>query len=289
MFRSVLGPNPRGVGRGSEGEGGGGELIFFLGFEGHFELPMTFWAFQIHTNLGGTRPFYHAENEGKWGGGGRMGANICAPVPRGHEGFPNAAGSQVGGSSLVTVGVCVGGGGGITSGFELSSPDHMPDSISLTSRSTARGGVGVGLGHGSHRRRVPTASVSFPHQHDWALPRLSGLTERGGGGLYIALDPRPRGSSSRRMAQHAPLHEQKALQRHIPRGCRTDPERGAEAPEKPPKLWGHRTHARTRAHGHALAQVRRSRRTHTHITARAHARTRSVAQPQSRPPSRTQP
>ena len=39
------------------------------------------------------------------------------------------------------------------------------------------GGLGwVGLGHGSHRRRVPTASVSFPHQHDWALPRLSGRT-----------------------------------------------------------------------------------------------------------------
>ena len=38
------------------------------------------------------------------------------------------------------------------------------------------GGGGSGLGHGSHRRRVPTAGVSFPHGHDWALPRLSGLT-----------------------------------------------------------------------------------------------------------------
>ena len=38
------------------------------------------------------------------------------------------------------------------------------------------GGGWGGLGRGSHRRRVPTASVSFPHQHDWVLPRLSGLT-----------------------------------------------------------------------------------------------------------------
>ena len=37
-------------------------------------------------------------------------------------------------------------------------------------------GVWFGLGRDSHRRRVPTANVSFPHQHDWALPRLSGLT-----------------------------------------------------------------------------------------------------------------
>ena len=37
------------------------------------------------------------------------------------------------------------------------------------------GGSLVGLGRGSHRRRVPTASVSFPHQHDKALPR-PGLT-----------------------------------------------------------------------------------------------------------------
>ena len=39
----------------------------------------------------------------------------------------------------------------------------------------AKGGW-VGLGRGSHQRRVPTVSVSFPHRHDWALPQLSGLT-----------------------------------------------------------------------------------------------------------------
>ena len=39
------------------------------------------------------------------------------------------------------------------------------------------GGVGlVGLGRGLHRRRAPTASMSFPHQLNRALPRLSGLT-----------------------------------------------------------------------------------------------------------------
>ena len=37
-------------------------------------------------------------------------------------------------------------------------------------------GVLVGLCRGSHQRWVPTAGVSFPHRHDWALPRLSGLT-----------------------------------------------------------------------------------------------------------------
>ena len=39
----------------------------------------------------------------------------------------------------------------------------------------------VGLGRGSHRRRVPTAGVFFPHRHNWALPRLSGLTALQGG------------------------------------------------------------------------------------------------------------
>ena len=40
-----------------------------------------------------------------------------------------------------------------------------------------RGWLGwVGLGCGLHRRQAPTASVSFPHRLDWALPRLSGLT-----------------------------------------------------------------------------------------------------------------
>ena len=48
------------------------------------------------------------------------------------------------------------------------------------------GGLGwVGLGPGLHRWQAPTASVSFPHRLDWALPRLSGLTA-----LQTADDPR---------------------------------------------------------------------------------------------------
>ena len=41
---------------------------------------------------------------------------------------------------------------------------------------SAWGGGGSGLGHGLHQMRVPTASVSFPHQQNWVQPRLSGLT-----------------------------------------------------------------------------------------------------------------
>ena len=47
------------------------------------------------------------------------------------------------------------------------------------------GGGWVGLGRGLHRWQAPTASVSFPHRLDWALPRLSGLTA-----LQTADDPR---------------------------------------------------------------------------------------------------
>ena len=38
------------------------------------------------------------------------------------------------------------------------------------------GGGWVGGGRGLHPWQAPTASVSFPHRLDWALPRLSGLT-----------------------------------------------------------------------------------------------------------------
>ena len=54
--------------------------------------------------------------------------------------------------------------------FDTRTPPHLGTPF------LEGGFVWFGLGRGSHRRRVPTASVSFPHQHDWALPQLSGLT-----------------------------------------------------------------------------------------------------------------
>ena len=65
-----------------------------------------------------------------------------------------------------------GGDAGIDFGGILPPPRTPPPPPPLHSPP----GGWVGLGHGLHWRRVPTASVSFAPQHDWVPPRLSGLT-----------------------------------------------------------------------------------------------------------------